>query len=132
MKAKEIIEGNILIAEADGFKLGKYPNLPNRMHKTTKGYEYGVDSRHLSYHSKWEDLMPIVELVESLTAEDGRGEVNFIVTIEKDYCCVSQGGEAQISETQAYDNEPKIEVVWRCVVGFFKWHKNYIRDNENE
>lgn len=68
-------------------------------------------------------LMPVVEKIESLTMEDGRGEVNYVVTIETDYCVVSVGGEEVVAEAQAFDSGiSKIGIVYECVVKFTEWY----------
>lgn len=77
----------------------------------------------LKYHSSWDILMPAVEKIESLTTEDGRGEVNYIVTIEPGYCVISVGGEAQVVEVQDHDLV-KITIVHQAVYDFINYYNS--------
>lgn len=122
----EITEGNKLIALFMGMdKLP--PRYYNEMNpaleyfgkKDSHNYSNVVNEMELNYHSHWDWLMPVVEKIESLKSVDGRGEVNYIVTIEESYCVVSQGGENSIVEVIGDD---KIESVWLTVVDFIQWY----------
>jgi len=127
MEDKEIVEGNRLIALFEGYR-----EIPNwdvydfgyTRHPTINVGCYG--DIQLEYHRKWGWLMPVVEKIEKIPMEDGRGEVNPIVTIECNYCIISQGGENTIVEVVWADEErTKIQAVWQAAVEFIKWYNTH-------
>jgi hypothetical protein len=63
--------------------------------------------------------MAVVEKIESMTVVDGRGEVNYVFTIEANYCVISQGGEAPLFENQ---HDTKIQCVFQTVTDFIHWY----------
>lgn len=75
----------------------------------------------LKYHELWEWLMPVVDKIESLTGTDGRGDPNYVVTIEGCYCVISVGGEEVVVERQL---ESKIESTYEAVLKFIENIKN--------
>src|SRR4051812_17481784 len=72
----------------------------------------------------WNTLMPLVDKIETLESEDGRGQVPYVVTIEPQYCVISRGGEAVLWETQSEPDEPKIQTVWETVLKFIEAYNN--------
>lgn len=133
---QEIIDGNKLIAEFMGMK----EKLDFQLPKTDEGGYYPINKKgeydlteyftpysHLDYHSSWDWLMPVVEKIETLTAFDGRGEVNYIVSIEANQCIISQGGEGEIEYEQS---EAKIGATWKAVVQFINWYNTQPKGGE--
>lgn len=115
MKA-EIIEGNKLIAEFDG-----YEYLPQGSINGIKGIlvKEGMMSMHLEetkpfhakYHKDWNTLMAVVEKIEKqgLKCEIGIAS------------CVIYSGQYNTVRVYA---ETKIKAVWLAVVEFIKWYNS--------
>lgn len=78
-------------------------------------------NKDLFYHESWNQLMQVVEKIETLKAYDGRGEVNYVVSIEVNQCIISQGGEGEIEYEQA---DTKIAATWEAVVKFIEWYNS--------
>jgi|ERR1700722_302760 len=76
----------------------------------------------LRYDSDWNWLMDVVEKIKSLQGEDGRGKVNYVVIIENEYVVISLGGEQEIVQMQADDDEKQIHLVHRAVYDFITWY----------
>lgn len=123
MEENKIVEGNKAIAKFMGWSFGASdighkgwfkPSLKDHGYltagcRTDKG---------LKFNRSWEQLMPVVEKIESLPHHD-RPDFNYVVTIESGYCVITDNGEAPIAEAQ-WDG-PKIDLVWHCVVAFINW-----------
>jgi hypothetical protein len=108
---------NRLIAEFDGWKY--YPVDKYCHFARLKRGDEAMSASAMKYHSDWNELMPVVEKIESMTVVDGRGEVNYVFTIEANYCVISQGGEAPLFENQ---HDTKIQCVFQTVIDFIQWY----------
>lgn len=71
------------------------------------------------YHPtcNWSQLMPVIDKIESFTGIDGRGIVNYVVTLDTNYCVISLGGEEIIAD---YQGETRIESAYKAVVKFIE------------
>jgi hypothetical protein len=117
MNAQEILEGNKLIAEFMGVKIGE-----DKYSWRLGCYDH-LQEYHLNYHASWGWLMPVVEKIEGLTSTDGRGEVEYIVCIQAKYCNVSIGGEGVVAEEQEWDRGvQKIQVLYETIIKFIKYY----------
>lgn len=111
MEQSEIIEGNRLIADFMGVKIGeaKYSWRP--------GCTDPLQEHHLNYHASWGWIMPVVEKIENLGFDsrimgnnsDGGYVCDFVDINNNEATC-------QISY------ESKIEAVWLAVLDFIKLH----------
>lgn len=122
MEQSEIIEGNRLIAVFHGWK-----HIPTPKGKG-KGYwdfpewkRASWSEESLEYHRSWDWLMPVVDKVESLTVEDGRGPVNFIVSMDSTYCVISQGGEGVVAD---YQGDNRMECTYHAILRFIRWYNS--------
>jgi hypothetical protein len=105
----ETIAGNKIIAEFDGWVF--VPLAKNGF--TPEHYERGHDWNYIDsfeYHRCWEDLMPVIEKIESL---------EFNVKIDSNYCVISKYNSV-VTEFNKTNN--KIEMVWRSVTMFIQWY----------
>ena len=82
-----------------------------------KDYKAGKD---LLYHYYWNDLMPVVDYIESLTGEDGRGKVNYVVTMDSSYCVISLGGEEIVAD---YQGENRMDSTYNAILKFIDSRK---------
>lgn len=117
MTEQEILEGNNLIAQFMGYIQEETIDEGWLMWKRNK--QDAISFRTLTFEKNWNELMPVLDRIESLTAEDGRGVVNFVVTQDSVYCVISQGGEAIIAD---YQGETRIECTYGAILKFIKWH----------
>lgn len=123
MTKEEIIEGNKLIAR---FMSSKF--------SSEYGYLIGnewFDLKQLFYHSSWNQLMPVLEKIESLIDDGYKYDV---VIGFKTYCGITRS-KNMMRDTKRWEsshtvNEPdkiytwkpstKIEGIWIAVVKFLK------------
>ena len=132
--ANEIIEGNKLIAEFDGVKIGvdKY--------SWRIGCIEPIQESNLAYHKEWGWLMPVVEKIESLNLgtlkvnrfgnEHDAGfdttfrNANVVFRIEYKDVHIDLVGDMQIWEGWKHIDKyhSKKEAVWFAVVEFIKWY----------
>jgi hypothetical protein len=101
----EIIEGNKLICEFMGLVGYNEKGNPN---------EYGY------YHSQWEQLMPVVEKIESL---DSRG-IDCRITIVKDTCDIYYDNKERQYEFNLWADGSKIKAVWQSIIAFITWYNS--------
>ena len=112
MRKSEIIKGNKLIAEFMGIECKKFDD--NTLVKIPFDIEEPV---FISYHSSWDQLMPVVDKIE---------DMGWIVSIQKGYCEI-------FPEEPLVDDEfsnksdtlkiKKIELCFQTVVEFIEWEK---------
>jgi hypothetical protein len=112
----EIIEGNRIIAEFDGWK---YIEDGDSFHKPPNL----LFSHELKYHSSWAWLMPVVEKIENL---NNKNSLLFYVSISGDEC------EIRRNDFPPHDtlitiksvHKDKLKSTWLAVVEFIKWYNN--------
>jgi hypothetical protein len=85
----EIIEGNKLIAEFDGWRKSPYSNTPNKMYKGEGKTEVGIHVDQLKYHSSWDSLMPVIAKI-NLIYEAGIKEEYVRVLWDEIHCMLSK------------------------------------------
>ncbi len=111
MKDEEILEGNKLIAEFMGVKIGidKYSWRP--------GVIDPLREEHLAYHKEWGWLMPVVEKIEW---EHGK-----LFVIEGFACTViaaaNENPRVVPFKIKKHTNK-KIDSVYQAVISFIKWY----------
>lgn len=113
MEQSEIIEGNRLIAEFMGVKIGedKYSWRP--------GVQEPLQEYHLAYHTSWGWIMPVVEKIEGLGYDsrimgnnsDGGFLCDFVDLRNDEAACKTSFSS-------------KIEAVWLSCVDFIKWYNS--------
>lgn len=106
-KAKDIQEGNKLIAEFMG---GKYDAneywwvLPN------------INTMVLEYHTSWDWLMPVVEKIPTLNPDKGR--LWFEFEISRCHCRIY----TNIDEEWKNNGSTTLEATWKTVNDFLTWY----------
>lgn len=78
--------------------------------------------KELTYHYYWNELMSVVDYIESLQGEDGRGKVNYVVTIDSSYCVISLGGEEIVAD---YQGENRMDSTYQAVIKFITATTNH-------
>lgn len=121
MNAKEVLEGNKLIARFMGveqmfdYKVSPPEPLP------IYWIGYQIHESELDYDSDWSRLMPVVEKVETLKHTHDNGITTmFDVVINREGVCI----DGYSSRDFCFGN--KKESIYRAVVDFIKWY------NENK
>lgn len=109
-KNNSVTESNKLIAEFMGWKTkGQRALMPHT-------YTW-VHLEQMKWNRHWDVLMSVVDKIEGLQP-DGSNWI-YCVTIERDFCVISENGEAPIAEAQA---NSKIEAVYQAVIKFIEFH----------
>lgn len=129
MEAKEIIEGNKLIAEFMGWHYRKFEvsNLEQfqiRIRWYTLNDPDNLTGKGIIFQSSWDWLMPVVEKIESLGFWV---KIFGFTSFDKCYkqCVIKkQKGDDYIYDYEGYWNISKIEAVWIAVVEFIKWYND--------
>lgn len=113
MKPKEIEEGNKLIAE---FMNHKFLNQEEYAKETycPKEEIINMPECNLFYHCSWDELMPVVEKIESL---------GYDVFINGLYCRITDSGLSDF-EIESSEVACKIESVFSTCVEFAEWYNN--------
>lgn len=115
---QEQLEGNKLIAEFMGLRLGAAGDLINE--------DADCHVMGTKYHSSWDDwLMPVVEKIEKDVSK--APYLGFTVRIVGNSCLISchekNKQDGVIYQTPwGYRPLTKIEAVWLAVVEFIKWY----------
>lgn len=135
-------ERDILFAEFVGATYRHKYGFADQMGYEFSGMPYADDDTYriwyaqdaMRFHNSWEWIMEVVERIEKLTTEDGRGTVNYIVSIETGYCAISVGGEEVVAEAQQDNDsaENKKEMVCRCCADFIEEWKRANEDKNDE
>lgn len=120
MTSDEILQGNKIIAEFDGIKLGV------SLYSWRIGCTEPIQEGHLNYHASWRWLMSVVEKIESLPADSFHGMFGVYISGND---CIIQGTKLRTEPENfhpAYHNgytlETKILSTWYAVVQFIKWY----------
>ncbi len=122
MTNEQIIEGNKLIAEFDGWVLtignfahafnGKEDNAQETKRRNRLiGFDDCIDNEDLKYHSSWDWLMPVAKKISDMRKEGG-GELNGKVF-----------DLIHMMFHEVLDNTPS--KLWVVIVEFIKWHNSY-------
>lgn len=137
MIRKEIIEGNKLIAEFDGYRKDPYYGWL-ASNKTDHWDDKYRSDDYLQYHSSWDWLMPLVGKIENMSHKGF--PINVTIGSSGAYIGINptnSGGEkydgekviANTLNINYFANLPqeeicKIESVWKACIQFIKWHNN--------
>lgn len=133
MEKNEIIEGNKLIAEFDGWKrVGSasssedLKDIPfyKKFDNNGKVIHDGI-YHHPTYHDNWSTLMPVVEKIGKLTVDNKFVEVELKTN---DTCVISI--EDVYFEEEAEDT--LIKATWQAVVDFIKWYNTQLTTNPKQ
>ena len=114
MEEKTVLEGNRLIAEFMGVKIG-IDLYAWRIGAAT----VPLRDEHLAYHKEWGWLMPVVEKIER---EHGKG-----VAIEGYGVIITSFSNEDPRKPPfriATHKKTKIEAVWQAVVDFIQWYSS--------
>ena len=116
MEAKEIIEGNRLIAEFDGWEILPNQGTKKIEHFIKNGYRLSIND--IYYHQYWDWIMPVVEKITSI--DDGK----FYIMISSVGIWCTTIGRDDISEQEvaSMGGMTPIENTWYAVVNFIKWY----------
>jgi hypothetical protein len=118
MTKEEIIEGNKLIAEF------MYPEAKKEYEMGEIDISDGIykkmclvmnDFNHMSYHTSWDWLMPVVEKIENL---------GYIVKISTKCCSISKDNNNDSTFCMAKFGRNKLENIYMCIVAFTKYNKH--------
>lgn len=117
---EEIIEGNRLIAEFDGFLfINDNPEfLPNGYFvlNSKEGFHNQTNPDELNYHSSWDWLMPVVEKIEKINS-------NILFSLDTTGCTLSwDDGTEKWKFIESIINSNKIESTYQVVIEFIKWY----------
>lgn len=109
-------EGNKLIAEFMGWYKSPYPNTPTSMYlKVPEIGEIGQSISGLSYHQKWDILMPVVEKIRELGFKFIIGDSNRVTVYNKDY-----------DWRNGSTSDLMLDCVWHGCVQFIKWYNKNV------
>lgn len=121
---EKIIEGNKVIGEFMGVKIGEYK------YSLRIGVTEPLQEHHLAYHKEWGWLMPVVEKIEKQGHKTVIGGGDYW----GNYCQIMYGKNddehkklliTQDAETKALGKgESKVEAVWQAVIQFIIWFNN--------
>ena len=125
MEAKEIIEGNKLIAEFMG---GKLIPFPDSVYKEV--YEFETEITYcsgkkwpipvLAYHVSWDWLMPVVEKIKTIKHPDyygfGFSMINDTIQFTADNLIVPQ------FKKHWKEKDSMLNATWLAVVEFLEWY----------
>lgn len=117
MNTQETIANNRLIAEFMGIQ-GDYSDLPEGMCGFYNGQE-------LAYHKDWNQIMPVVEKIESIIFNSPAPDTYYNVQILGGCYVViisNNGDELIINDL----GKSKLECLYMSLISFIKWH------NENK
>lgn len=129
MDAKEIIEGNRLIAEFMGGKYDKDTTFPIHQDNiwipihgivNCKTVEPGK-GKTIQYNSSWDWLMPVVEKIETIKIEGYA--INFSIMYTTAHWTPAHWGGLK-----TYLGRSKMDAVWLACVGFIQWYNNQKQD----
>lgn len=121
---------NEIIAEFMKFNVTSERTLVDAtIERVWKANEYpyfgGFRTEQLSqFETSWDWLMPVVEKIENTPVIERPGS-EYIFTIDKGICIISEDGENPVIECQRFDT--RIENTYRCIVNFIKWHNEVKR-----
>jgi hypothetical protein len=87
---------------------------------TKEGYETLRYEWYPRYNASWNELMPVVEKIESLQYDCGFGPVNFPVHISTDKVVIGEHYYSDFADVT--NDQPKITATWLTVVDFIQWY----------
>lgn len=117
MENKEILEGNKLIAEFDGWILTD--EFPDKNRTYTKNGNLELDTT-FKYHTSWDWLMPVVDKIEK------KGciiEISYSIVCMCRICIIGKKYEKAFNIIN--DNNGGIQpisAVYKSIVEFIKWY----------
>jgi DNA-dependent RNA polymerase auxiliary subunit epsilon len=115
MTQEETLEGNKLIAEFMGVKIG----VDNYSYRV--GCIEPLKETHLNYHKEWGWLMPVVEKIQQLKL------VSIEMYSKDDNAQILMGADGTLIAGRIYDFENAITAYYQIVIEFIKWHNTQTR-----
>lgn len=127
MTDEEVYVGNILIAQFMGIKI-------RILSYSGRGVGLFNDDQYhpkLAYHKEWNWLMPVVEKIETITAEDFDKKYIqlpvFCFNIENNISTINMHVQFEMASEIDLPNmyvcgTDKLDAVYKTVVGFIKWY----------
>lgn len=116
MEQKEIIEGNKLIAEFVGVKIGvdKYYWRPGSMEL--------LREEHLNYHDSWGWIMPVVEKIARIPLPGAT--LNWESHFPRTFGMIAENGQIMVrfNSCPVILADTLIEATWLAVVDFIRWY----------
>lgn len=76
----------------------------------------------LAFNESWDLLMPVIDKIESMPANDGE-KFQFNITGDGISITRYDDGSGVISQ-RAYDSSKKLQYAFEVVIEFIKWHKS--------
>jgi len=151
MEQNEIIEGNRLIAEFDGWKLRATPYINSdniqflwwekfREGKVIRTYHHDIlkatgKFEWGTYHSSWEWLMPVVEKISRipLPGDGTRPAESHETFYPFTFGMLSPTGRpmVRICASTLFESDTLIEATWLAVVDFIKWYNTQNSPHDN-
>ena len=113
MTQEQIIEGNKLISEFMGLKIGNAWQVWN-------GYADYSQEAEFEYHQSWNWLMPVVERINETRIPENDFPASVIIF--KTTCHINDDQQI-IVEADIKKGEDLLICVWKAVVEFIKWYK---------
>lgn len=123
MTEKEVLDGNVLIAEFMEYPEG-YPHITDEFgyDQTVEGYRINgedISTEDLQYHSSWNSLMPVVEKISKM-----ENVYYFSILPEHSSDIFLTGIPIEdlsnlFSPIEEFGSN--IEMVFNTVIGFIKW-----------
>lgn len=124
---------NRIIAEYGGWKFEK-----GKRRRDDVWWVPGTSWRQTEpppFHQYWPFLMAVVDIIEKTPcAPQGPPDGEYIVTIERDYCAVSAGGEHVVVDVEG-GNTPEEDKIWavhQCVYKFINYLKDYKLESDDD
>ena len=124
MTEQEINAGNEIIAHWEGLNWFEFKgdiatirSWNDKEGMTVYGNDFKDEYYTIPYHQDWRWLMCVVERIQ---------KIGVTVRIENLTCTIIQIGDSskpQYHNRVHYTGQPYVEMVWRAVVDFIKWHK---------
>lgn len=120
MTEKEIIEGNRFFAEF----------ITGQSKESKVFFDLNCTVNELKYHSSWDWLMPVVEKIEHLYADEtslprftiSSHDCNFAVSYPRKYKSWIVGCYSKSPEKIKANS--KIEAAWKVALEFIKWYNS--------
>jgi|SRR6185312_3194292 len=107
MNEEEILEGNKLLAEFDGIKIGK------SIYSWRIGCREPIQEHHLNYHASWGWIMPLIGKIKKMQHDPI--ECFMGTTLER---------YAQFNHITEMSISTPMESVYERLVDFVKWYNS--------
>jgi len=114
------------------FKAGNFRQ--KRFYYKDEAFAWVKSPENLNYHKEWNELMPVIEKIESLENRRFGVCIDVLDTMVMDYKVPFDVGEKIIVQTDIYpDNgDTKISITHHAVYQFIIWYNQQTTTNGNE